>query len=103
MVHGAVVAVHNVAVVHDVGDALGITGHIQHREAASQVLAVKYVNVRRLFIFLEESIKANTNWVVFEPNDELLWIRVRRNSITPRSSGSGGRSQIPRASPGPRR
>ena len=38
----------------------------------------KYVNVRRLFIFLEESIKANTNWVVFEPNDELLWIRVRR-------------------------
>ena len=38
----------------------------------------KYVNVRRLFIFLEESIKANTNWVVFEPNDELLWIRVKR-------------------------
>ena len=36
------------------------------------------MNVRRLFIFLEESIKANTNWVVFEPNDELLWIRVRR-------------------------
>lgn len=38
----------------------------------------KYVNVRRLFIFLEESIKSNTNWVVFEPNDELLWIRVKR-------------------------
>ena len=38
----------------------------------------KYINVRRLFIFLEESIKANTNWVVFEPNDEVLWIRVRR-------------------------
>lgn len=38
----------------------------------------KYVNVRRLFIYLEESIKANTNWVVFEPNDELLWIRVSR-------------------------
>jgi len=38
----------------------------------------KYVNVRRLFIFLEESIKANTNWVVFEPNDHLLWARVRR-------------------------
>lgn len=38
----------------------------------------KYVNVRRLFIFLEESIKANTNWVVFEPNDELLWVRVKR-------------------------
>lgn len=36
----------------------------------------KYVNVRRLFIFLEESIKANTNWAVFEPNDETLWSRV---------------------------
>lgn len=38
----------------------------------------KYINVRRLFIFIEESIKANTNWVVFEPNDELLWVRVKR-------------------------
>lgn len=38
----------------------------------------KYVNVRRLFIFLEESIKAGTNWVVFEPNDEQLWARVSR-------------------------
>ncbi|MDD2420957.1 MAG: phage tail sheath subtilisin-like domain-containing protein [Heliobacteriaceae bacterium] len=39
----------------------------------------KYVNVRRLFIFLEESIKANTNWVVFEPNTEILWARVQRS------------------------
>ncbi|MDR2356312.1 MAG: phage tail sheath subtilisin-like domain-containing protein [Clostridiales Family XIII bacterium] len=38
----------------------------------------KYVNVRRLFIYVEESIKANTNWVVFEPNDEALWSRVER-------------------------
>lgn len=38
----------------------------------------KYVNVRRLFIFLEESIKNGTNWVVFEPNDEQLWARVNR-------------------------
>ena len=38
----------------------------------------KYVNVRRLFIFIEESIKANTNWAVFEPNDETLWVRVKR-------------------------
>lgn len=38
----------------------------------------KYVNVRRLFIFVEESIKANTNWAVFEPNDETLWVRVQR-------------------------
>jgi len=38
----------------------------------------KYINVRRLFIFIEESIKAGTNWVVFEPNDERLWSRVHR-------------------------
>lgn len=38
----------------------------------------KYVNVKRLFIFLEESIKANTSWVVFEPNNNVLWLRVRR-------------------------
>lgn len=38
----------------------------------------KYVNVRRLFIFIEETIKASTNWAVFEPNDEVLWVRVQR-------------------------
>lgn len=38
----------------------------------------RYINVRRLFIYLEESIKANTNWVVFEPNDAILWSRVKR-------------------------
>ena len=38
----------------------------------------KYVNVRRLFIFVEESIDEGTQWVVFEPNDEPLWARVRQ-------------------------
>ena len=38
----------------------------------------KYLNVRRLFIYVEESIKANTNWVVFEPNSSALWSRVTR-------------------------
>jgi hypothetical protein len=37
----------------------------------------KYVNVRRLFLFVEESILKGTQWVVFEPNDEPLWARVR--------------------------
>ncbi|TEB15315.1 Phage tail sheath protein [Pelotomaculum sp. FP] len=41
----------------------------------------KYINVRRLFIFLEESIDEGTQWVVFEPNDEKLWARVKQ-SIT---------------------
>ena len=39
----------------------------------------KYVNVRRLFIFIEESVEKGTQWVVFEPNDEPLWARVRRS------------------------
>lgn len=47
------------------------------RTASSKPLW-KYINVRRLFIYLEESIKANTNWVVFEPNDANLWSRVKR-------------------------
>lgn len=42
----------------------------------------KYLNVRRLFIYVEESIKANTNWVVFEPNSEALWSRVTRTIET---------------------
>ena len=37
----------------------------------------KYVNVRRLFIFLESSIFDSTQWVVFEPNNERLWSRVK--------------------------
>ena len=43
---------------------------------ASSNSAYKYVNVRRLFIYVEESIRVNTNWVVFEPNDTTLWTRV---------------------------
>ena len=42
----------------------------------------KYINVRRLFIYVEESIKASTNWVVFEPNSETLWSRVTRTIET---------------------
>ncbi len=44
---------------------------------ASSNSSFKYINVRRLFIFVEQSIKASTNWVVFEPNDVNLWGRVR--------------------------
>lgn len=42
----------------------------------------KYINVRRLFIYIEESIRVNTNWVVFEPNSETLWNRVIRTIST---------------------
>lgn len=39
----------------------------------------KYINVRRLFIFLEQSILRGTQWVVFEPNDPSLWKSIKRN------------------------
>jgi len=39
----------------------------------------KYVPVRRLFLFLRESIDEGTQWVVFEPNDMALWGKIKRN------------------------
>ena len=39
----------------------------------------KYIPVRRLALFLEESLYRGTQWVVFEPNDEPLWSQVRLN------------------------
>ncbi len=39
----------------------------------------KYINVRRLFMMIEESIAESTRWVVFEPNDETLWKSVVRD------------------------
>jgi uncharacterized protein len=39
----------------------------------------RYVNVRRLFNMVEQSIEGGTQWVVFEPNDERLWKRVTRD------------------------
>ncbi|MBK9710619.1 MAG: phage tail sheath family protein [Kouleothrix sp.] len=41
--------------------------------------AWRYINVRRLFNYVEKSIERGTQWVVFEPNDEDLWARVRRD------------------------
>ncbi len=39
----------------------------------------KYINVRRLFLFLRESIDEGTQWTVFEPNSPALWAKIRRN------------------------
>ena len=36
-----------------------------------------YLNVRRLFIYLEHSIDKSTQWVVFEPNNQTLWTKVQ--------------------------
>lgn len=42
--------------------------------------AWRYINVRRLFNYVEKSIENGTQWVVFEPNDRKLWAKVRRDS-----------------------
>jgi uncharacterized protein len=39
----------------------------------------KYISVRRLALFLEESIDRGTHWAIFEPNDEKLWAQIRLN------------------------
>ncbi len=39
----------------------------------------RYINVRRLFNFVEKSIQTGTQWIVFEPNDADLWARIRRD------------------------
>jgi phage tail sheath protein FI len=39
----------------------------------------KYINVRRLFIFLEHSLDIGTQWAVFEPNDQQLWARLTQS------------------------
>lgn len=39
----------------------------------------KYVPIRRLALMLEESLFRGTKWVVFEPNDEPLWAKIRLN------------------------
>ncbi|MDZ8052650.1 MAG: phage tail sheath family protein [Aulosira sp. ZfuVER01] len=38
----------------------------------------RYISVRRLISYIEKSIELGTQWVVFEPNDEDLWARVKR-------------------------
>jgi hypothetical protein len=39
----------------------------------------RYLNVRRLFNMIEESIAVSTRWIVFEPNDQTLWKSIRRD------------------------
>jgi uncharacterized protein len=38
----------------------------------------RYISVRRLISYIEKSIELGTQWAVFEPNDEDLWMRVKR-------------------------
>ncbi|MFP2932800.1 phage tail sheath family protein [Pyxidicoccus sp. 3LG] len=49
------------------------------RTVADAASEWRYLNVRRLFNFVEESIALGTNWTVFEPNDATLWKSIRRD------------------------
>jgi phage tail sheath protein FI len=49
------------------------------RGADQMVAEYKYVPVRRLALYIEESLYRGTQWVVFEPNDEPLWAQIRLN------------------------
>lgn len=49
------------------------------RTLAGSASEWRYLPVRRLFAFAEESILQGTNWVVFEPNDRTLWNAIRRD------------------------
>lgn len=49
------------------------------RTVAESSSDFRYLNVRRLFNMIEESIADNTRWVVFEPNDQTLWKSIRRD------------------------
>ncbi|WP_026190381.1 phage tail sheath family protein [Halomicrobium katesii] len=40
----------------------------------------KYLNVRRLFLYIEQSLEQGTQWAVFEPNDKDLWARIRQST-----------------------
>lgn len=49
------------------------------RTIASGSSEWRYLNVRRLFNLIEESIAQSTRWIVFEPNDRPLWQAIRRD------------------------
>jgi phage tail sheath protein FI len=52
----------------------------------------QYVNVRRLFIFLEQSIEQGIRWAVFQPNNTMLWGQLKRTitDFLNRFQGDGG-------------
>ena len=58
--------------------------------------AWRYLNVRRLFNFIEESILDGTQWVVFEPNDMALWERVEAHAQRVPGAGLARRRAVRR-------
>src|ERR1041384_2463708 len=70
-------AINNLRTFRDAGTV--VWGARTLRGANSIGDEYKYIPVRRLALYLEETLYRNTQWVVFEPNDEPLWAQVRLN------------------------
>jgi hypothetical protein len=49
------------------------------RTLAASASENRYVNVKRLMILIRLSIERGTGWVVFEPNDQFLWAKIKRD------------------------
>ncbi|HEU0014111.1 MAG TPA: phage tail sheath subtilisin-like domain-containing protein [Longimicrobium sp.] len=64
-------------VIRDLNGAVTLWG--ARTLAPTEEAEWKYVNVRRLFLYLRESIDEGTQWVVFEPNTPALWSKITRN------------------------
>ena len=59
----------------------------------------RYVNVRRFFIFVEESVKKATEQFIFEPNDANTWVKVQGDDRELPHHASGGRARCRASSP----
>lgn len=55
--------------------------HVWGARTTSNGALWRYINIRRLLLYLEKSIEEGTLWTVFEPNDENLWARVRQTIV----------------------
>jgi phage tail sheath protein FI len=66
---------HGINVLRDVPDR-GII--VSGARTTSEDAEFRYVNVRRLLVFLEQSLVGGLQWAVFEPNEPVLWFNVAR-------------------------
>jgi phage tail sheath protein FI len=77
---------HGVNAIRSLADHIVVWGSRTLAGGAGSASDWKYVPVRRLGLFLEESILRGVAWAAFEPNAEPLWVRVRA-SVTDFLSG----------------
>lgn len=61
------------------GNSAGPGSLIWGARTTSQDPEWKYINIRRYLIYLKKTIDQGLQWVVFEPNGEVLWAQVRQS------------------------